>query len=329
MTHAIVKHAIVVTGTDTGIGKTIFAAGLVGALDGIYWKPVQAGIEGGTDSQAVARLSGLPEGRILRETWLLRTPASPHHAAELEGVEINAEKLNPPVVPRYLVIEGAGGVMVPLNRRRTFLDVLARWRLPTVLCARTRLGTINHTLLSLAAMRDRGVPVLGVALIGDAAPETQRIIAEMGRVRVLGRLPRLERLNSITLTAAFHEGFSRDDFRVYHGRDSRSASIAAAGRILVGGQHGGQFDRVPDPHLGQNPAAMHLDRAHRDLQRRRDLLVHRPAEHQPHDLVLARRQGGATSGEVAAAGGLGLGGEMGLDCRQRQIDDLIVVEGLF
>ncbi len=214
MTHAIVKHAIVVTGTDTGIGKTIFAAGLVGALDGIYWKPVQAGIEGGTDSQAVARLSGLPEGRILRETWLLRTPASPHHAAELEGVEINAEKLNPPVVPRYLVIEGAGGVMVPLNRRRTFLDVLARWRLPTVLCARTRLGTINHTLLSLAAMRDRGVPVLGVALIGDAAPETQRIIAEMGRVRVLGRLPRLERLNSITLSAAFHEGFSRDDFRV-------------------------------------------------------------------------------------------------------------------
>lgn len=117
-------------------------------------------------------------------------------------------------MPRYLVIEGAGGVMVPLNRRRTFLDLMARWRLPTVLCARTRLGTINHTLLSLAALRDRGVPVLGVALIGDAAPETQRIIGEMGRVRVLGRLPRLERLNSITLSAAFHEGFSRDDFRV-------------------------------------------------------------------------------------------------------------------
>ena len=82
-----------------------------------------------------------------------------------------------------------------------------------ILCARTGLGTINHTLLSLAALRDRGVPVLGVALIGDEAAETQSIIAEMGRVRILGRLPRLERLNSVTLPAAFHQGFPMDGFR--------------------------------------------------------------------------------------------------------------------
>lgn len=214
MTHAIVKRAVVVTGTDTGIGKTVFAAGLVGALDGYFWKPIQAGIEGATDNQTVARLSGLPEGRILREAWLLRTPASPHHAAAIEGVEIDAERLTPPVVPRPLVIEGPGGLMVPLNRRRTWLDVIARWHLPVVLCARTRLGTINHTLLSLAALRDRGVPVLGVALIGDPAPEAQSIIAEMGRVRVLGRLPRLARLNSLTVPAAFHEAFSMDNFRI-------------------------------------------------------------------------------------------------------------------
>ncbi len=214
MTHAIVKHAVAVTGTDTGTGKTVFAAGLAGALDGYYWKPVQAGIEGATDSQTVARLSGLPDGRMLREAWLLRTPVSPHHAAALEGVEINPDKLNPPVMPRPLVIEGAGGLMVPLNRRRTYLDLFARWHLPVVLCARTRLGTINHTLLSLSALRDRGVPVLGVALIGDAAPETESIIAEMGRIRVLGRLPRLPRLNSLTVLAAFHDNFSMDHFRI-------------------------------------------------------------------------------------------------------------------
>ncbi|RCW87161.1 dethiobiotin synthase [Paracoccus lutimaris] len=214
MTHAIIRHAIVVTGTDTGIGKTVFAAGLAGALDGFFWKPVQAGIEGATDNQTVARLSGLPEGRILKEAWLLRTPASPHLAAALEGVEINPDLINPPALPRPLVIEGAGGVMVPLNRRRTYLDLFARWNLPTVLCARTRLGTINHTLLSLAALRDRGIPVLGVAFIGDPAPDTESIIAELGRVRVLGRMPRLARLNSLTVPAAFHEGFSMDHFRI-------------------------------------------------------------------------------------------------------------------
>lgn len=204
--------AIVVTGTDTDVGKTVFAAGLTGLLDGAYWKPVQAGLEGETDAQVLARLSGLPAERILNEAWRLRTPASPHLAAELDGRVIDPHALEIPQASRPLIIEGAGGLMVPLTRSTLLIDVLARWRAPVVLCARTCLGTINHTLLSLEALRRRDIPLLGVALIGDAHPENERIIAAMGAVPVLGRLPHLNPLTPHSLKVAFAAAFRRDAF---------------------------------------------------------------------------------------------------------------------
>jgi dethiobiotin synthetase len=203
--------ALVVTGTDTNIGKTIFSAGLTRFLDAAYWKPVQSGLDGETDSQTVARLSELPH-RIVAERYRLRTPASPHLAAEIDGIQIEVESLVPPASERLLIIEGAGGLLVPLNREALFIDVFARWRLPAVLCARTGLGTINHTLLSIEALRRRQIPLLGVALIGEAHAENQRIIASLGRVRILGRLPRLEPLSPATLQTAFEENFSRQAF---------------------------------------------------------------------------------------------------------------------
>lgn len=207
------SQTFVVTGTDTGMGKTVFCAGLVQALGAYYWKPVQSGLDEETDSQCVRRLADLAEGRVLPETWRLKTPASPHLAAELDGVEIDPSSLMPPVLDDPLVIEGAGGLLVPLTRRVTYADVFARWRLPTILCARTSLGTINHTLLSLEAMRVRNIPILGVAFIGDEMAESQKIIGEMGRVRVLGRLPRLETLDPHSLRLAFTAHFDLADFR--------------------------------------------------------------------------------------------------------------------
>ncbi|TJV12373.1 MAG: dethiobiotin synthase [Mesorhizobium sp.] len=136
----------VVTGTDTGIGKTVFSAGLAGLLDGFYWKPVQSGLDEETDSEVVARLSGLPDGRVLPEVYRLTMPLSPHRSAEIDGVAIEADDLSFPVLPTPLVIEGAGGLMVPLNRQTRFIDIFEQWRLPVILCARTALGTINHTL---------------------------------------------------------------------------------------------------------------------------------------------------------------------------------------
>ncbi|WP_192360754.1 dethiobiotin synthase [Mesorhizobium mediterraneum] len=201
---------IVVTGTDTGIGKTVFSAGLAGLLDGFYWKPVQSGLDDETDSEVVARLAGLPPGRVLPEVYRLSKPLSPHRSAEIDGVAIEAGDLSVPAVPGPLVIEGAGGLMVPLNRRTMFIDIFAEWRLPVILCARTALGTINHTLLSIEALRTRSIPLAGIAFIGEEVADTQRTIVEFGEVPQLGRLPHLDPLTDETLRQAMVAGFDLD-----------------------------------------------------------------------------------------------------------------------
>ncbi|BCH12408.1 ATP-dependent dethiobiotin synthetase BioD (plasmid) [Mesorhizobium sp. 131-3-5] len=198
---------IVITGTDTGIGKTVFSAGLTGLLDGFYWKPVQSGLDEETDSQVVERLAGLPTGRVLPEVYRLKEPLSPHRSAELDGVAIDMAKLSLPDLPGPIVIEGAGGLMVPLNRRTKFIDIFAQWRVPVILCARTRLGTINHTLLSIEALRARSIPLIGIAFIGDEVADTQRTIVEFSGVRQLGRLPHIDPLTSETLRDAMVAGF--------------------------------------------------------------------------------------------------------------------------
>ena len=198
-------RAIVVTGTDTGIGKTVFAAGLAGALDGYYWKPVQAGTEGGTDSDTVSRLSGLPSGRILPEAYRLATPASPHLAARLDGVEIDPARLKLPDVDGPLIVEGAGGALVPLTGALLFADMMARWHAPVIVCARTGLGTINHSLLTVEVLRARNLSVAGIVFIGDPHEENERIVPELAGVPSLGRLPVLERLDATTLADAMRE----------------------------------------------------------------------------------------------------------------------------
>lgn len=203
---------IVVTGTDTGIGKTVFAAALAGALDAFYWKPVQAGLDEDTDRETVLRLSGLPPDRLLPEAYRLKTPASPHLAAKIDGIVIDPDTLALPKVDRSLVVEGAGGLMVPLTSSLTYIDVMVRWRAPVVLCARTTLGTINHSLLSIEALRARNVQLLGVAFIGDENAESERIICDMGKATRLGRLPHLTRLTAETLRTAFAQHFSVRDF---------------------------------------------------------------------------------------------------------------------
>jgi dethiobiotin synthetase len=203
---------LVVAGTDTGVGKTTFAAALAGALDGVYWKPVQAGDLEQTDSDAVLRLSGLAPEQILPEAYRLKTPASPHLAAEIDGIAIDPTMLVLPECDRPLIVEGAGGLLVPLTREITYIDIIARWNIPVVLCARTTLGTINHSLLSIEALRARDIALVGIAFIGDENIESERIIPDIGRTRRLGRLPHLVPLTHAALRDAFINHFSVADF---------------------------------------------------------------------------------------------------------------------
>ncbi|WP_156841124.1 dethiobiotin synthase [Novosphingobium aquimarinum] len=204
----------VVTGTDTDVGKTVFAAALAQALGAAYWKPVQAGTDeaGQGDADVVARLTDSSRVTVLPGAYHLATPCSPHRAAEIDGVGIDPSRLDLPAHDGPLVVEGAGGVLVPLDRQRTYADQFARWGLPVVIVARTALGTINHTLLSIEALRARGISVHGVAFIGDSVPDSEETIAAMGAVRRLGRLPHLDHLERAALAIAFARGFDLADF---------------------------------------------------------------------------------------------------------------------
>ena len=202
----------IVTGTDTDIGKTVFAAALTGALGASYWKPVQAGLDGETDSQAVTRLSDAGPDIILSENFRLRTPASPHYAAAQEGIIITANDLPIPQVAGPLVIEGAGGALVPVNDDLLFADLFALWQLPVIIAASTGLGTINHSLMTIEALRSRGVPIHGVAFIGDEIKDSQDTICRIGNVKQLGRLPIIKDLNALTLASAFNAHFDIADF---------------------------------------------------------------------------------------------------------------------
>lgn len=197
----------IVTGTDTDVGKTVFAAALTAHLDGWYWKPVQAGLDDGGDAQRVARLSGLAPDRILPEAYRLTTPCSPHRAAAIDGVELDFDRLALPE-PRPLVVEGAGGVLVSLTDSVLMADLFADWALPAIIVARTTLGTINHTLLSIEALRARGIAIWGVAFVGEGNADSEQTICRIGKVRHLGRLPVLDPLEPATLARAFAAGIS-------------------------------------------------------------------------------------------------------------------------
>jgi len=193
---------LVVSGTDTGIGKTVVAAGLAATLEAHYWKPIQAGTQDGTDSLDAAMLGVAPD-HVLPEAYRLELPASPHLAAEREAVVIDDDKLAlPPVQP--LIVEGAGGLMVPIRRGPPFLmiDLFARWRAPVLLVARTQLGTINHSLLCIEALKARDIPIAGMIFVGEPHADNEAIIPALTGVRNFGRLPHLDPLDATHLASA-------------------------------------------------------------------------------------------------------------------------------
>jgi len=186
-----------VTGTDTGVGKTLVCASLMLGMKAVYWKPVQSGILDGTDTEWIRKATGLPAWRFFPETYRLRRPLSPHAAALADGVEIRMSAFRLPDTPPgfRLIVEGAGGVMVPLNEDCLMIDLIRQLDLPVLVVARSSLGTINHTLMTLSMLRARSIEVAGVVLNGPTNASNRFAIEHYGRVRVLAEIEPLDTIN--------------------------------------------------------------------------------------------------------------------------------------
>ena len=194
------SRGVFVTGTDTGIGKTVVSACLVKAWGGDYWKPMQTGLDDDEgDTATVARLTGVATERLHPPAYAFGPPLSPHVAASQAGIEIELARLELPVSPRPIVVEGAGGAMVPLNDRALMIDLMVRLALPVVIAAADRLGAISQTLLTLEALRGRHLDVLGVILTGGPFADNADAIQRHGRVEILARLPWGEQVDAATI----------------------------------------------------------------------------------------------------------------------------------
>ena len=202
-------RGVFVTGTDTNIGKTVVAAALMHRLrtmcEVTYWKPVQTGFPTDDDTQMVGSLGLCTTDEIHAEGIRLPAPVSPHLAAALAGTKISMQEITARVSlqseNRAWVVEGAGGVLVPLNDTALMIDLICGLKLPVVIVARSSLGTINHTLLTLEALRNRQQEIAGVILVGEKSAENRRAIEQYGDVPVLGEMPRFDVLTPETLKA--------------------------------------------------------------------------------------------------------------------------------
>ena len=186
------------TGTGTEVGKTLVSAGLCLHFKADYWKPVQTGSP--TDTDFIKHF--LPEGKIHKSAFHFKAPLSPNQSAEMENTRCELSRIKTPK-SHALVVEGCGGVLVPLNKKHTLLDLMEKLKFPIIVTAKSGLGTLNHTLLTLSVLRQRNLPVLGLILSGPPHPKNKRDLEFFGKVPVLLQLDVLSPLNKETLKSAF------------------------------------------------------------------------------------------------------------------------------
>ena len=199
-----------ITGTDTNVGKTLLSALLVAALNRKYWKPIQTGACEGTDRETVINLAGIRPEQTYPESYIFDPPVSPHLAAKDQKITIELKSIQRPASETPIVIEGAGGVFVPINDREFMLDLMRHARAPVILVTRTTLGTINHTLLSVFALRQAKLPLRGVVMIGKENRDNRLAIERYGNVPVIGSIPWLETIDRRTLVSTFEQKFDKE-----------------------------------------------------------------------------------------------------------------------
>lgn len=203
-----IPRQLFVTGTDTGIGKTVVSAILVSGLNGRYWKPIQSGLGETTDTQWIQEVTALTENHFFPETYRLKQPLSPHASAAAEGTHIDLEAFQLPVTEEHLIVEGAGGIMVPLNETHLMLDLMKQLDIPVLLVAQSKLGTINHTLLSLELLKRNDLEIFGIIMNGPKNPSNREAIEHFGKVSVRAEIEYLPEINRKSLQHTFDQCFS-------------------------------------------------------------------------------------------------------------------------
>ncbi|MBO9675452.1 MAG: dethiobiotin synthase [Sphingobacteriaceae bacterium] len=191
-----------ITGIGTGIGKTLTSAVLTEKLKADYWKPIQSGDLENSDSLAVKNLISNKKTVIHPESYRLTQPLSPHLSAKLDGIEIDLNKINVPPTENNLIIEGAGGLMVPLNETELIIDLIKKLEAEVILVSQNYLGSINHTLLSINLLKQYEIPVKGIIFNGDQNHETERYIQQYAKIKKLGDVPNLSPIDKTSIIAA-------------------------------------------------------------------------------------------------------------------------------
>ncbi len=190
----MMAKAYFVTGIGTDVGKTIVSSILVNQLKADYWKPIQAGDLHQTDSMKIKKWC--QNVYIHPERYKLVQPMSPHAAAERDNILIELEDFSLPQSDSHLIVEGAGGLLVPLNDNHMVIDLIAYLGIEVVLVSKHYLGSINHTLLSLEALQNRQIPIAGIIFNGDENKDTESIITSTYDIKVIGRIPQIENINN-------------------------------------------------------------------------------------------------------------------------------------
>lgn len=191
-----------ITGIGTGIGKTLISAILTEKLKADYWKPIQSGDLDTSDSITLDRLISNTQTVIHPESYRLTQPLSPHLSARLDGIEIDLNKINMPLTQNNLVIEGAGGLMVPLNEKELIIDLIKKLNVEVILVSKNYLGSINHTLLSVNLLKQYEIPIKGIIFNGQENTETERYILQFTKIKKLGSIPSFSNIDKEKVEAA-------------------------------------------------------------------------------------------------------------------------------
>ncbi len=192
----------IICGTDTDIGKTLISSFFVKGLNSFYWKPIQSGIESQTDSQTVEKLAQVSKEKIIKEAYVFTKPLS---AAEIDQKAINFDKLRLPKVQGSLIIETAGGLMVPITRNFLQIDQIKEWNLPVILVCKSSLGTLNHTLLSIEALKRRNIEILGLVVNGEKHLDNPKTLVDFSGIPLIAEFPYIKKMDSNNLDILWKE----------------------------------------------------------------------------------------------------------------------------